>query len=238
MATVIGMYEMAVIPRSLFSNDGGLLVPTDKSSFIHVIESQPLPTPVVACEDESDVIDNNSDTWIENVQLPDDCDRVVIIDAMAIVQEIKKTPTMKTMTDFSAVFCKKIERRSKDCTETRVIFDEYLVNSLKNKTRAKRATSLQTADLNYHVNENMSLAAISLKDLLSSTRTKQSLTKYLADALLKSFPRPLIVVQGRQARGKGCEVSSSVATHSHEEADTLIPLHVLDTLSNCTMKEV
>ena len=79
---------------------------------------------------------------------------------------------------------------------------------------------------------------LSLKDLLSSTRTKQSLTKYLADALLTTFPRPLIVVQGNQARGKDCDVSKRVSTHSHEEADTLIPLHVLDTLFESSMKEV
>ena len=40
---------------------------------------------------------------------------------------------MKKMSDFSAVFNKKIERRSKGYSETRVKFDEYLINSLKTK---------------------------------------------------------------------------------------------------------
>jgi len=149
---------------------------------------------------------------------------------MAIVQQIKKPPEMKKMSDLSEVFIKKIEERSKDYTETRIIFDEYLLNSLKSKTRAKRATCTQTAELNFHINGNMSLAAVSLKDILSSTRTKRNLTEYLAEMLLKRFSRPLIVVQGNKARGKNCVVSSSVATHSHEEADTLIPLHVIDSL--------
>ena len=120
--------------------------------------------------------------------------RVVIIHAMAIVQQIKKTQAMKKMSDLSEVFIKKIERRSKDYSETHVIFDEYLQNLLKAKTRAKRATCSQTANLNYHINDNMSLVAVSIKDILSSTRTKETLTKYLADMLLKRFSRPLIVV--------------------------------------------
>ena len=47
--------------------------------------------------------------------------RVVIIDGMATVQQIKKTPVMKKMSDLSEVFIKKIERRSKDYSETKFI---------------------------------------------------------------------------------------------------------------------
>ena len=34
----IGTYEFSVIPRSLFSSDGLLLIPNDKSAIIHCIE--------------------------------------------------------------------------------------------------------------------------------------------------------------------------------------------------------
>ena len=71
---------MAVIPRSMFSNDGELLTPTNESSFIHNE-----PTSFEGIELES-----NSDTWIDNIELPEDHDRIAIIDAMAVVQEIKK----------------------------------------------------------------------------------------------------------------------------------------------------
>ena len=99
---------------------------------------------------------------------------------------------MKKISGFSLVFCKKIKRRSKSYSHTHVIFDEYKLYSFKKKTRAKRATN-SPADLNFHVNDNMSLAALSLKDLLFSTRSKQSVTKYLADGLLASFSTPLNV---------------------------------------------
>ena len=55
MRSVIGMYEMAVIPRSLFSTEGGLLIPPDKSSFIHCIEAHTL---LAVDEDDYDVVDD------------------------------------------------------------------------------------------------------------------------------------------------------------------------------------
>ena len=44
--------------------------------------------------------------------------------------------------------------------------------------------------------------------------------------------------QGQQARGSNCDVSPDIATHSHEEANTLIPLHVLDSLRTNTMRQI
>ena len=76
----------------------------------------------------------------------------------------------------------------------------------------------------------MTLAGVSLKELLSSTKTKKSLTKLLADCLLEAFVGILIVVQGGLARSRNSIISSEVLTHSHEETDTVIPLHVIDTL--------
>ena len=78
----------------------------------------------------------------------------------------------------------------------------------------------------------MSLSGVILKEMLSSTKTKRSLTKLLADGLLKTFIDNLIVVQGGLASSKNCQLSDEVQTHSYEEADTLIPLHVIDTLRN------
>ena len=64
------------------------------------------------------------------------------------------------------------------------------------------------------------------------------MTNYLADSLLKYFQGRLIVLQGGLSRDFNCDNSTKVATHSHEEADTLIPLHVLDTLNDGREKNV
>ena len=61
---------------------------------------------------------------------------------------------------------------------------------------------------------------LSLKDIFSSMKTKQGLTKYLADSLLVDFQGKIIIVQGRQAHGSNCDVHEEVARHNHEESDT------------------
>ena len=87
---------------------------------------------------------------------------------------------MKKMSDFCDVFCKKIQRLAKTYTESRVVFDEYFDSSMKEKTRAKRAESKKCkkskVQISYRVNENMSLSGVILKEMLSSTKTKRSLT--------------------------------------------------------------
>ena len=181
--------------------------------------------------------------WMDGIELSDEVDRVALIDAMAVVQGIKKTPTMKKMSDFRDVFIKKVQRRAKGYSETRVLFDEYLDNSLKENTRVKRAeaknkTKNQPIEINYRINENRSLAAVSLKSLLTSTKTKRNLTEFLAEGLLQHFTGPIVVVQGGTARSNLLDVTEELQTHSHEEADTLIPLHVLDVCSNRTMVHV
>ena len=39
LAYTIGDYKMSVVPRSVFANDGSLLMPTEKSSVVHAVES-------------------------------------------------------------------------------------------------------------------------------------------------------------------------------------------------------
>ena len=39
LASTIGNYEMAVMPRSMFAGDGSLLIPNDKASIIHAVEA-------------------------------------------------------------------------------------------------------------------------------------------------------------------------------------------------------
>ena len=174
ISSAIGAFEMAVIPRSLFANDGTLLTPTSKSSIIHAIEVVPNIYEAVSRDDppEEEVVSQNQslidESWIENNYPRDyDVEKVLIIDAMAVLQGMKKTPQMKKISDLRVAFSRRIQYLAEDYNETRLIFDEYTRNSLKQKTRAKRATCAQAASMEYHVHGNMSLT--SLKELLSST---------------------------------------------------------------------
>ena len=69
------------------------------------------------------------------LQLP----KVLIIDAMAVLQTMKKSAKTKKLSD--EAFIKRIEKMMIGYREGHVVFDRYVEQSLKNKTRQKRATT-------------------------------------------------------------------------------------------------
>lgn len=82
--------------------------------------------------------------------------RVLIVDAMAILQGMKKNPGMTTIAHLKTAFLNKILRLSRGYDEIRIVFDHYLEDSLKSKTRASRATSKAAEKASYDVHDNMS----------------------------------------------------------------------------------
>ena len=205
---VIGDFEMSVVPRSLCAVDGSLYIPSDKASLIHAIEAagdQPIQS---------------------NTQSQAQPPKVLIIDAMAILQTMKKTSTTQKLVDLQHAFIKRIESMMVDYSEGRVVFDRYQEKSLKGKTRQKRASTY----VDYQVHPEMKLT-MSIKDLLSSSKTKNNLTAMFAEALLKHFSQKdtfkIVVVYGTTIKGHSFEEQ-----HGHEEADTLIPNQVLASLAH------
>ena len=85
----IGQYKFSVFPRLLFSSDGMLLLPSDKSSFMKVIKEFP-------AQDISSInMDNLESARTNSTQM-----HVCIIDGMAVVKSIKKGASMITCLDF------------------------------------------------------------------------------------------------------------------------------------------
>ena len=123
----IGEYEMSVVPCSLCAVDGSLYIPADKASLMHAIEeakAQPLQSP----------------PFLD--RMPEDhLSRILIVDAMAVLQSMKKMPTMKKVSDLKETFIKCMEWMMTGYNEGRVVFDRYLDQSLKNMTCQKRATT-------------------------------------------------------------------------------------------------
>ena len=99
---------------------------------------------------------------------------VLIIDAMAVVQCIKKTPIMTSILHLKTAFNARFERMVIAYMDVRVIFDRYVEGSLKEKTRKKRTTYVAAATAGHVVHDGMSINTISLKQLLSCTSTKHS----------------------------------------------------------------
>lgn len=73
-----------------------------------------------------------------------------------------------------------------------------------------------------------------LKDKAQTKRP--DLTEYLADVLLNHFLGRMIVALGAMPRSMDVNLSARIAIHSHEKADTLILLDVLDTFHDCKRK--
>jgi hypothetical protein len=116
--------------------------------------------------------------------------------------------------------------------ECHVVFDRYLEDSLKNKTREKRAATATEFEVHSEMNLTMTL-----KELLSSSKSKQQLSCVLAQGLLQQFSddRDLkfYVVYGECIKGRNFE-----ERHSHEEADTMIPHQVLASVSEGAYRDV
>ena len=201
LPATIGNYEMLVTPRSMFVSDGSLLIPTDKASIIHAVEeANPIrtetetpteaivqaprtQTPVQAPrqDDTHDGLLNIlGDDSVESVQPHD---HVIIIDSMAVVQCMKNGPGMKKIINFEDAFVKRITRMVKPYDEGRIICDRYdIAQSLKQKTRAKRA---QGKEMEFAIHDEMDIAKITLKELLSASKTKALLSNILGNALLE-----------------------------------------------------
>ena len=119
----IGKYEMSVVPRSLCAVDGSLYIPTNKASLMHAVEAVEAHSPL------------QSAAFLDVAPVTGCLLRVLIVDAMAVVQSMKKTPTMKNLSNLQEAFIKRIKGMVVGYDECRVVFGRYLDQSLKNKTR-------------------------------------------------------------------------------------------------------
>jgi len=148
---------------------------------------------------------------------------------MALVNGITKTEQMKTCRDFSQSFVERLENIAVHYDEVRLVFYLYIDKSLKAKMRQKRTKGKSTY---YHIRDSILIQKIRLKHFLSNVKTKAELTQYLAMKCLaysEAHPNKLkkfMVTSGTKIIGN-TEVSESLRTHSHEEADTLLILHAL-----------
>ena len=155
---------------------------------------------------------------------------------MAVVQAIKKSSLMVNCSDFAASFVGSISKLISDYNEPRVIFDRYIDDSLKALTRSKRAVGIQP--VKFDIKDSTNIKLVSLKTLLSHNHTKSQLTEYLGKAVLREYAnsgKSIVVVFGSSTYSNKPDVfDPKVTHHTHEEADTLIPLHVLDATSRAT----
>ena len=127
------------------------------------------------------------------------------------------------------IFIKKFVRMSSIYDEVRILFDRYIEDSLKAKTRAQRATST-SARASYDVHDQMSISTVSLRELLSSSKTKKGLCKLLSEALLVEFEassKKFVVSYSNLTKVNApYTIEEDLKIHGHKEADTFRDIHV------------
>ncbi|KAK3746101.1 hypothetical protein QZH41_015518, partial [Actinostola sp. cb2023] len=211
----VGLYEFSVVPSSLFAADGTMLHCSCKSALMHILEK-------LKGETSSGVTsDTNSESAYVQV-------KVSVVDGMAEVQSLDKPDWIKSCQQLADHFSNRLFSKYDGCQEIRLIFDRYDVpSSLKTATRTRRQVSEDP--VYYRITESTHISKVSLKKLVSHTKTKAELTTFLAKNVKQRAE-----ASGRQivvAWGTVCEATHKDMGHlhsDHEEADTKMILHAID----------
>ena len=117
---------------------------------------------------------------------------------------------------------------SEGCDETILVFDRYIRNSLKGRTRHKRTGG---KEVQYVVNNHTNVSNISLKQFLSHIEPKQELTIYLAKhfvSVMERIGKKYVVTYDQVTKTDINEYPRELLQNDHGEADTLIILHAIE----------
>ena len=171
----IGMYEFALVPRSVFAADGSMLRCSAKSALMAILEKLPSRS-----ADQRSISDGTTTNAAQSHL------KVIIIDGMAELQCLDKPEWVKNCEQLAIHFVDTIEQKYNRKDEIRLIFDRYdLPMSLKEATREKRQGGQDP--IYYRITDSTNISRVSMKKLLSHMKTKMELTTYLADKAFRHF---------------------------------------------------
>ncbi|KAF2904239.1 hypothetical protein ILUMI_01935 [Ignelater luminosus] len=146
--------------------DGSLLLATDKSKITHMLEE----------------LDKSNSDRIEMPSNPQSLN-IIEINGMTLVQSTPKTRTIQTCKDFDDAFINRLVCTVEEYDQVHLAFDKYMELSLKARMRAKRTGA---SSIYYHISKSTLIKNITLKDLLSSVKTKAELTEYSSEKAKES----------------------------------------------------
>ena len=88
----------------------------------------------------------------------------------------------------------------------------------------------------------MDIAKITLKELLTASKIKVLLSNILGNIVLEEYKgskEKVVVVKGTTVQiNQPPSFAESVFPRNHEEADTIIPLHVIDAIGNSFLRGI
>lgn len=227
----LGTYEFSAVPQSMFALDGTQLLCSNKSKLMKLLEDQvtaigevrgditdtlqPLANQIPIASSHSLVVDTSHELT------------AVVLDGMAEVQALKKTPTVKTCSDLANEFNRKLENTLSRYDETHLVFDTCRQDSLKSSMHKKRSGNTQSVQ--YKISDTTYIGNISMKLLLSHTKTKDELTAYLSDKAIQyaTERNKCLFVSWRETAKSSMGIVTDELKCNHEEADTKLILHSL-----------
>ena len=148
---------------------------------------------------------------------------VIIFDGMAVANKIniKKYKDIKTCSDYAIAFLYRIKSEAAGFDEILIIFDRYIENSLKSKTRDSRTSGVQ---VQYKIADDTRIEHISTSQFLSHIQTKNELTAYLSEKLSHTFSnenKKYVVVYDTKCNTNLVDFDNELMHHTHEEADVV-----------------
>ena len=171
----------------------------------------------------NDTIEENVYSSLDNVVNPY---KVILFDGMALVNTLPKEyyGQLRTCADLAELFIKQLMSKCFGYDEVRLVFDRYIAESLKSKTREGRGKCITSTQ--YRINDNTVIKDIKLKELLSDIRTKSDLTAYLSEKVLNSNRFSNLMVTYHTHTIGNITIPECLQSHDHEEAHTLLLLHL------------
>ena len=167
------------------------------------------------------------------------------MDAMPEVKALKKKPTTTKLCDIKDQFITRVTNKAADGDygEVVVLFDEWREESLKEKTRAKRAEGKGNVTTGFDMHDDMCLKKTSMADLLATNQSKTQMASYLAKGLINhyrgnTYVKVVVSYSSKVCTNQPHVMEDDFTSHGHEEADTQIPLHVLRVLRESTYKHI
>ena len=220
LAEIISTYELSVVPRSMFAADGTML--HCQSNLMAILEK------VSEKSAQSDTALVGEDTTDSQVDDEASILEVALVDAMAELQSLDKPDHIKYCTDLANHFATRILKKYEKFNEIHVVFDRYdIPSSLKTSASDRRAGKQPV--VSYQITDTTNIGKVSMKQLLSSEKTKMSLTGYLAEKVLEkanATGKHMVVAWGTHC--KATHTSMSQLESNQEEADTKLMLHAVD----------
>ena len=133
---------------------------------------------------------------------------------------------IKRCDEFATSFINIIKRDSLSYNEVRIIFDRYILSSLKTSMRTKRSNGIAAR---YKVTDKTNIEHLTTKQFFANIETKNDLTMYLAkkvEIYLNNLD--YVVVYGNTCIKNIMNLKEKLFDYNQEETDTGIVLHALD----------